>query len=68
MSLKSFHIFFICASILLLIGFGAWFLVTEPVSAGAINVLGGLICFSLAGGLGVYAVRFLQKFKSLTNQ
>lgn len=65
MSLKSFHIFFISASILLLIGFGAWFLATQPVSAEAINVFAGLLCFSLAGGMVVYAVRFLQKFKSL---
>lgn len=66
MSLKSFHIFFISASVLLFAGFGVWFLVTQPVSAEEVNVFAGLICFSLAGGMIVYAVRFLQKFKSLT--
>lgn len=66
MSLKSFHIFFISVSTLLFIGFGAWFLSTRPITVEEVNVFAGLVCFSLAGGMIVYAVRFLQKFKSLT--
>ncbi len=68
MSLKSFHVFFIAVSILFMIGFGAWFIVSQPVSREEINILAGLICFSLAGGLMLYAIRFLQKFKALTHQ
>ena len=68
MSLKSFHVFFIAVSILFLIGFGVWFIVSQPFSREEINVLGGLICFSLAGGLVLYVFRFLQKFKALANQ
>ena len=68
MSLKSFHIFFISVSILFLVGFGAWFIATRPVFQEEINIIAGLVCFSLAGGLVLYALRFLRKFKALTNQ
>lgn len=68
MSLRSFHVFFIAVSILFMIGFGIWFIASQPVSREEINILAGLICFSFAGGLVVYAFRFLQKFKALTSQ
>ncbi|MBI2618722.1 MAG: hypothetical protein HYW57_01425 [Ignavibacteriales bacterium] len=68
MSLKAFHLFFILVSILFLIGFGLWFLFEQPLSLESLNVFAGLVSFSLGGGLVLYAVRFLKKFKSLRNE
>lgn len=68
MSLKSFHIFFVAASILFLIGFGLWFVLTSPSAVEEINVFGGLLSWSLAGGLLVYGIRFLQKYRNLRSQ
>jgi hypothetical protein len=65
MSLKTFHVFFICVSILFFAGFGFWFLFARPVEVDALNVLVGLVCFSLGGGLVIYAARFLRKFKNI---
>lgn len=65
MSLKAFHVFFIVVSILFMIGFGLWFLLEQPLGFEVMNVFAGLVSFTMAGGLVLYAVRFLKKFKSL---
>ncbi|MEP0823225.1 MAG: hypothetical protein HRF44_10290 [Ignavibacterium sp.] len=65
MSLKSFHIFFISVSVAFFAGFGLWFLFADPLAVEVINVFAGLVCFSIGGGLVIYAARFLRKFKNL---
>lgn len=63
MSLKAFHIFFICASIALAIGYGVWE-INGYLSGGRSShlVYGVLSCLS-AAGLVVYGIRFLKKLK-----
>ncbi len=65
MSLKSFHLFFIGVSILFAAGFGAWFLTEQPIAIDAINVFAALLSFTVGGGLILYAIRFVRKFKDL---
>lgn len=64
MDLRNFHIFFICAAILVCLTFGAWALNRE--STGYL-VAGG---FSVAGGLGLvaYGQWFVRKMKSERRQ
>ncbi len=58
MSLKSFHIFFICVSVLLCLGFGAWCL-RQPGYTGT-----GIGSFAMAVALVVYEVIFLRRFRT----
>lgn len=67
MSLKAFHIFFIAVSILLAFGFGIWILMNRPVGIEALDILCGLLSFSFGGGLLLYGIRFLKKFKHVSN-
>lgn len=66
MSLKSFHIVFISVSILLSLGFGAWFLSEQPIAQVVLNVLVAICSFSFAGLLGLYEIRFLRKFRHIS--
>ena len=66
MSLKSFHIFFIVVAILFLLGFGIWFFMARPSPHEALNVFGGLLSFSIGGGLILYAVRIRRKLRNIS--
>lgn len=66
MSLKSFHVVFISISILLSVGFGAWFLSEQPIASEALNVAAALLSFSFGGFLVLYEVRFMKKFKHIS--
>jgi hypothetical protein len=63
MSLKSFHLFFIGISILFAAGFGIWFLAEQPIAIETLNVFAALLSFTVGGGLILYAIRFIRKFK-----
>ncbi len=65
MSLKAFHLFFIIISILFAAGFGVWLLTERPFGQDSFDILSALCSFSVAGGLVLYAIRFLRKFKHL---
>lgn len=65
MSLKSFHIFFIGIAILFAAGFGIWFLSERPIAIEVMNVFAALLSFTVGGGLILYAIRFVRKFKDL---
>lgn len=67
MSLKAFHIFFIAVSILFAFGFGIWILMKQPVEIESLNILCGLFSFTFGGGLLLYGIRFLKKFKHVSN-
>jgi hypothetical protein len=66
MSLKAFHIAFICLSIILALGFGIWELSGYTTSGEGEQLAFGLL--SLAGGAGliVYGIRFLRKLKNVS--
>ncbi len=65
MSLKAFHIVFICLSILLAFGCAVWALITYS-SGGSPTLLlaaaGAVIC---GIGLIIYGIRFLKKLKNV---
>jgi hypothetical protein len=67
MSLKAFHIVFICASTLLTIGFGiwAWRQFFGPEGA-TIDLVFGVLSILALGGLLWYGKYFLKKFKHLS--
>lgn len=67
MSLKAFHIFFIAVSALFFAGAGIWLLLEQPSAVEALNVLAGLLCFTVTGGLVIYGGRFLRKFKHISS-
>lgn len=65
MSLKAFHVFFICASIVLCFMVGAWALQQYRL-AGATSSLSLALAFYVGGaGLVVYGMRFLRKMREL---
>ena len=63
MSLKAFHLFFIAASVLLALGFGAWSVAFFRASGDVGYLSMGVLSFVLGGGLVVYGVAFLRKLK-----
>lgn len=65
MSLKSFHIFFIAASIVLCVVAGMWFIESFPARP-LIGFGGAGVCFGVGASLLYYGVRFLEKFKRLS--
>ncbi|MBM3833244.1 MAG: hypothetical protein FJ403_08225 [Verrucomicrobia bacterium] len=67
MSLKAFHIVFIAASTLLVLGFGAWCLRNYFGKNGAgVDLALGAGSFLLAAGLVIYGKYFLKKLKRIS--
>jgi hypothetical protein len=64
-SLKFFHILFICFSILLALGFGVWEINGFIESDKVIQLVFGLLSFCVAAGLIIYGVAFLRKLKNI---
>jgi uncharacterized membrane protein len=67
MSLKTFHIIFITATVLLAFGFGAW-LIKDFFSPehGVWNLVFGLASIATGVGLIVYEFYFLKKTRDLS--
>ena len=63
-SLKTFHIFFIIISIVLLIGYGMYEM-NNPSFNGSLSFLPAILSFIIAVGLIFYCKNVLQKFKIL---
>jgi hypothetical protein len=68
MSLKAFHVFFIAASVLLCLVFGAWCLESDYAKGRTAYIVAGGVSFALAIALVIYEVMFLRKFKDNHNQ
>ena len=67
MSLKTFHIVFISASILLALGIGGWALDNYSAPGGTRgDLLAGLGSLAVAVALAVYGVYFLKKLKHIS--
>ena len=67
MSLKTFHLIFIIASIALAVGFGIWLANNYFTEGGVMNLIGALLSFAAAVGLVFYERYFLKKTKNLSN-
>jgi hypothetical protein len=65
MGLRSFHIVFICASIVLAFLVGAWAVQQYRVVGGASMLAMALLFYSGGLGLTAYCLRFLRKTKEL---
>ena len=63
MSLKHFHIFFIVVSILLSVGCGLWFFLSEEGAAVSLAMLWGVIFLVAAVGLTFYLVKVVKKLQ-----
>ncbi len=63
MSLKAFHIFFICVSTLLAVGFAAWEIKGYMLSSDPLQLVAGAASLIVAAGLTLYGVRFVRKLK-----
>ena len=63
MSLKAFHIFFICVSILLALGFAVWEVVGFMANGEIMQLVVGILSFGAAIGLVIYGIRFMRKLK-----
>jgi nitrate reductase NapE component len=67
MSLKTFHLIFIVASILLAFGFGAWLLRNHFSPEGRpAELVFGILSLVAGFGLIVYEIYFLRKTKGLS--
>ena len=66
MSLKAFHVFFVCVSVLCALGFGAWS-VADYLRTGSNSVLLlGAAGFAAAAALVWYGFWFLRKLKNVS--
>jgi hypothetical protein len=66
MSLKSFHVVFIAASILLAFGFGAWELVQYSRAGATTDLAFGVGSLAVGVTLVVYGRYFLKKLKDIS--
>ena len=66
MSLKAFHLVFICVSILLSIGFAAWEVVVFRNTHQALHLLGAGLSLSAGIGLVFYSKYVLRKLKDIS--
>lgn len=64
MSLKTFHIVFILASVLLCIGFGAWGFAMYRAGNGIPHLTTGILSLATGAFLIWYGIRFLRKLKN----
>ena len=65
LGLKSFHVFFICVSILLCLLVGVWGFQEYSQDGSAMGLAMAVVFFVTGAGLVVYAVRFFGKLKKL---
>lgn len=65
LGLKSFHVFFICASILLCLLVGVWGFQRYTQGASSTGLAMGIIFFLSGAALVVYAIRYFGKLKRL---
>lgn len=66
MSLKAFHLVFIIASIVLVVGFGIWAAVAFFKGGEVMNLIVALVSFGAGVGLVFYERYFLKKTKNIS--
>ncbi len=65
MSLKTFHLVFITAAVLLAFGFSVWLAKNFFSGGGALNLLSALVSFGAGVGLIFYELYFLKKTRDV---
>lgn len=65
MSLKTFHVVFVTLSTLLATGFGVWCFKQHVATGSDLYTLAGALSFMAGGGMVLYGVIFLRKFKRI---
>ena len=66
MSLKAFHIFFVCVSTLLALGFGAWAVLDYQRTGKGMDLALSILGFASAVALVWYGFWFLRKLKNVS--
>ncbi len=66
MSLKTFHVFFISASILLCFGFGVWGMGMFAAEGNTVQLVMGLLSVLSGVFLIWYGIRFLKKLRHVS--
>ena len=66
MSLKAFHVFFVCVSVLCALGFGAWAVADYQRTGSNSALLMGVLGFAAAAALVWYGLWFLRKLKNVS--
>jgi hypothetical protein len=66
MSLKAFHLVFVTASVLLMLGVAGWCVSQYFDGAGAIQLVWATLSLACAAGLVVYGRIFLKKLKHIS--
>ena len=66
MSLKAFHLLFICCSTLLAFWLGAWAIAAYGHTPGALLLAAGIASIGAGAALVVYGVRFLKKLRNVS--
>ncbi|HJO03299.1 MAG TPA: hypothetical protein QGG47_04925 [Acidobacteriota bacterium] len=65
MSLKTFHVFFVCASIVLCFMVGAWALQQYRLAGTPGNLSLAVVFYASGVGLVFYGLRFVRKIREL---
>jgi len=65
MSLKTFHVLFICVAVLLCWGFAYWCIAADAAAGNACYGAGGPVAFLCGLGLILYGFKFLQRMRSM---
>jgi len=68
MSLKTFHLLFVTASVILALGFGAWGIEAYSSRGEGGTLALALLSLLFAAGLAVYGVRVRRKLKGMDSQ
>ncbi len=68
MSLKSFHLFFVRASIILALGFGAWAVDAHVTRGSGADLALGIASFVIAAGLIIYSIKVKKKLNQVTHE
>lgn len=66
MSLKAFHLVFVTASVLLMLGLAAWCFGNYSRSGASMDLVWGAVALSSAAALLVYGRYFLRKLKHIS--
>ncbi len=66
MSLKAFHLVFVTASVLLMLGLTAWCFGNYRRSDASMDLVWGAVALASAGALLVYGRYFLRKLKHIS--
>lgn len=65
LGLKGFHIFFICASIVLCVAVGAWGFQEYSQNGSTMGLVMAIVFFFSGAALVVYAIRYFGKLRKL---